>query len=75
VIAVLGRDDTHTNSALYAYMVLLDVQLAAGEGGGATQDVVEDDGVGMVEEGGEDRGKDHSNADENEHGHGHGHGQ
>jgi hypothetical protein len=42
------RDDTHTNSAVRAYMVLLDVQLAAGEGGGAAQDVVKDDGGGMV---------------------------
>jgi hypothetical protein len=40
MIATPGRDDTHTNSAVYAYMVLSDVQLAAGEGGGAAQDVV-----------------------------------
>jgi hypothetical protein len=44
MITTLGRDDTHTNSAACAYMVLSDVQLAAGEGGGAAQDAVEDDG-------------------------------
>jgi hypothetical protein len=70
-----GRDDAHTNSAACAYMVLADVQLAAGEGGGAVRDAVEDDGGGMVMGGGEDQGKDRSNADGNGHGHGHGHGQ
>jgi hypothetical protein len=44
MIATLGRDDTHTNSAVCAYMVLLDVQLAAREGGGAAHDALEDDG-------------------------------
>ncbi len=44
MITTLGRDDTHVNSALCTYMVLSDVQLAAGEGGGAAQDAVEDDG-------------------------------
>ena len=33
---------------MYAYMVMSDVQLAAGEGGGAVQDAVEDDGEEMV---------------------------
>jgi hypothetical protein len=75
MIATSGRDDTHSNSAVCAYMVLLDIQLAAGEGGGAAQDVVEDDGGGMVLGGGENCGKDHGNADGNGHGHGHGHGQ
>ncbi len=56
MIATLGRDDTHANSAMYAYMVLSDVQLAAGEGGGAAQDAVEDDGGGMVVGGREDCG-------------------
>jgi hypothetical protein len=74
MIATPGMDDTHTNSAVYAYMVLLDVQLAAKEGGGAVQDAVEDDGGGMVVGGGEDHIKDHDNADGNGHGHGHGHG-
>ena len=74
-IATPGRDDAHTNSATCAYMVLADVRLAAGEGGGAAQDAVEDDGGGMVMGGGEDQGKDRSNADGNGHGHGHGHGQ
>ncbi len=41
MIATLGRDDTHANSAACAYIVLSDVQLAAREGGGAAQ---EDDG-------------------------------
>jgi hypothetical protein len=75
MIAMPGRDDTHANSAMCAYMVLLDVQLAAGEGGGTAQDAVEDDGGGMVVEGGEDRSEDHGDADGNGHGHGHGHGQ
>jgi hypothetical protein len=44
MIATLGRDDTHANSAACTHMVLSDVQLAAGEGGGAAQDAVEDDG-------------------------------
>jgi hypothetical protein len=48
MIATPGRDDAHTNSAMCAYMVLADVQLAAGEEGGAAQDAVEDDGGGMV---------------------------
>ncbi len=74
-IAILGRDDAHTNSAACAYMVLSDVQLAAGEGGGAVQDGVEDNGGGRVAGGGEDQGKDRSNADGNGHGAGHGHGQ
>ncbi len=34
-IAMPGRDNTHANSAAREYMVLLDKQLAAGEGGGA----------------------------------------
>ncbi len=46
--AMPGRDDAHTNSAACAYMVLVDVRLEAGEGGGAAQDAVEDDGGGMV---------------------------
>jgi hypothetical protein len=75
MIATPGRDDTHTNSAMYAYMVLSDVQLAAGEGGGTAQDAVENDGGGMVVGGGEDHSKDHGNADGNGHGHRHGHGQ
>ncbi len=69
MIETPGRDDTHANSAMYAYMVLLDVQLAAGEGGGTAQDAVEDNGGGMVVGGGEDRGKDCGNADGNGHGH------
>ena len=48
MIATPGRDDTHANSATCAYMVMADVQLAAGEGGGAVQDAVEDDGEEMV---------------------------
>jgi hypothetical protein len=72
---MLGRDDTHTNSAARAYMVLVDVQLAAGEGGGAVQGAVEDDGGGMDMGGGEDCSKDCGDADGNGHGHGHGHGQ
>ena len=40
MIATPGRDDTHANSALCAFMVLSEVQLAAGEGGGAAQDAV-----------------------------------
>ncbi len=60
---------------MYAYMVMSDVQLAAGEGGGAAQDAVEDDGGGMVVGGVEDCGKDCNNAEGNGHGHGHGHGQ
>jgi hypothetical protein len=48
MIATLGRDDTHVNSATCVYMVLSDVQLAAGEGGGTAHDAVEDDGGGMV---------------------------
>ncbi len=48
MIATTGRDDTHANSAMCAYMFLADVQLAAGEGGGAEQDAVEDDGGGTV---------------------------
>jgi hypothetical protein len=40
MIATPGRDDTHASSATCAYMVLADVQLAAGEGGGAAQDAV-----------------------------------
>ncbi len=75
MITTLGRDDTHTNSAVYAYMTLSDVQLAAGEGGGAAQDAVEDDGGRVVTGGGKDHGKDRGNADGNRHGHGHGHGQ
>jgi hypothetical protein len=75
MIPTPGRDDTHMNSAMYACMVLLDVQLAAGEGGGTAQDAGEDNGGGMVKGGGEDRGKDRGNTDGNGHGHGHGHGQ
>ncbi len=53
MIATPGRDDTHANSAACVYMILSDVQLAAGEGGGAVhQDVVEDNGGGMVMGGG-----------------------
>ncbi len=48
MIATPGRDDTHVFSAMCAYMVLADVQLAAGEGGGTAQDAVEDDGGGIV---------------------------
>ncbi len=40
MIATPGRDDTHVNSASCAYMVMSDVHLAAGEGGGTVQDVV-----------------------------------
>jgi hypothetical protein len=43
MIATPGRDDTHANSAMCAYMVLLDIQLAVGEGGGAAQAAMEDD--------------------------------
>ncbi len=75
MIATPGRNDTHANSAACACMVLLDVQLEAGEGGGAAQDAVEYDGGGTVMGEGEDRSKDHGDADGNEHGHGHGHGQ
>ncbi len=75
MIATPGRDDTHANSAACTYMVLSDVRLAAGEGGGTVQDAVEDDGQGMVVGGGEDRGKDQGNADGNGHGHRHGHGR
>ncbi len=75
MITTPGRDDTHSNSATCAYMVLSDVRLAAGEGGGAAQDAVEDDGGGMVLGGGKDRGKDHGNTDGNGYGHGHRHGQ
>ncbi len=75
MIVTLGRDDTHTNSDMHAYMVLSDIQFAAGEGGGAAQDAVEDDGGQMVVRGGEDRGKDCGNADGNGKRHGHGHGQ
>ncbi len=75
MIATPGRDDTHVNSAACMYMVLSDVQLAAGEGGGAAQDAVEDNGGGMVVRGGEDHGEERGNADGNGHGHGHGHGQ
>ncbi len=74
MIATPGRDDTHANSASCTYMVLSDVQLAAGEGGGTAQDAVEDDGEGMVVGGGEDHGKDCGKADGNGHGHRHGHG-
>jgi hypothetical protein len=56
-------------------MVLSDVQLAAGEGGGTAQDAVKDNGGGMVMGGGEDHGKDCGNADGNGHEHRHGHGQ
>jgi hypothetical protein len=48
MIATMGRDDTHANPATCAYMVLVNIQLTAGEGGGAVQDAVEDDGGGMV---------------------------
>ncbi len=48
MIITLGRDDTLANSATCVYMVLADVQLAAGEGGGTAQDAVEDDGGVMV---------------------------
>jgi hypothetical protein len=75
IIATPGRDHIHKKSAACAYMILLDVQLAAGEGGGAVQDAVEDDEGGMVMGRGEDRGKGRGNADGNGHGHGHGHGQ
>jgi hypothetical protein len=75
MIAMLGRDDAHANSAVSMYMVLLDIQLAAGEGGGAEQDAVKDDGGGMIVGGGEDRGKDCGNADGNGHGRSYGHGQ
>ena len=79
MIATPERDDTHANSAVYAYIFLVDVQLAAREGGGAAQDAVEDDGGGMVVGGGEDCSKDcskdRSNAEWNGHGRGHGHGQ
>ncbi len=40
MIATPGSDDTHSNSAMCAYMVLSDVQSIAGEGGGAVQDAV-----------------------------------
>ncbi len=73
MIVMLGRDDTHVNSAACAYMVLSDVQLADGEGEGAAQDVVEDNGGGMVVGGGEDHSEDCGDADGNGHGHGHGH--
>ncbi len=75
MIATPGRDNTQTNSAVYAYMVLSDVQLAAGEGRGTAQDAVEDYGGGMVVGGEEDRSKDPGNADGNGHGHKQGHGQ
>ncbi len=75
MIATPGRDDAHINSAARAYMVLLDVQLAAGEGGCAAQNAVEDDGGGTVMGGGEDHGVDWGNANGNGHGQGHGHGQ
>jgi hypothetical protein len=74
MIATLGRDDTYPKSALCAYMVLSNVQLAAGEGGGTAQNVLEDDEGIMIVGGGEDRGKDCGKADGNGHGHGHGHG-
>jgi hypothetical protein len=74
MIAMSERDDTHTNSAALMYMVLLDVRLAAGEGGGTVQNAVEDDGGGTVVGGGEDHGKDWGDADGNGHEHGHGHG-
>ena len=74
-ITTPGRDDAHTNSAACTYMVLSDVQLAAGEGGGVAQDAVADDVGAMVVGGGVDRGVDRSNADGNGHGHGHGHGR
>jgi hypothetical protein len=45
---MLGRDDAHAYSATQVYMVLLDVQLAAGKGGGAARDAVKDDGGGTV---------------------------
>jgi hypothetical protein len=70
-----GRDGAHANSAARVYMVLLDIQLAVGEGGGAAQDLVEDDGRGTVMRGGEDCGKDCGNADKNRHRHGNGHRQ
>jgi hypothetical protein len=75
MIPTPGRDDTHANSAAYTYIVLSNIQLAAGEGGGAVQDVVEDVGGGMVVGGGEDRSKDCNNAYGNGHGHRHGHGK
>ncbi len=75
MIATPGRDNSLANSAVYPYMVLSNIQLAAGEGGGAAQDAVEDNGGGMVVGVGEDHGKDCGNADGNGHGHGHGHGQ
>ena len=75
MIATPGRDDTHENSAMCAFMVLSEVQLSAGKGGGTAQDAVEDDGGRTVVGGGKDRGKDCSNADGNGHGHGHGHGR
>jgi hypothetical protein len=75
MIATLGREDADTNSDARAYMVLVDVHSAAGEGGGTAQDGVEDDGGGMVVGGGEDHSKDCSDADGNGRGHGHGHGQ
>ncbi len=48
MIATPGRDDTHSHSATCVYMVLVDVQLAAREGGSAARDAVEDYGGGMV---------------------------
>jgi hypothetical protein len=68
---MVERDDAHANFAARVYMVLSDIRLAAGEGGVAVQDEVENDGGGTVMGGEEDRG----NADENGHGHRHGHGQ
>jgi hypothetical protein len=75
MIATPGRDDAHTNSAAHALMVLSDIQLAAGEGGGTAQDAVEDDGGGTMVGRGEDHSKDCGNAEGNGHGQGHGHGQ
>ncbi len=70
-IATPGRDDAHMNTPTCMYVVLMDIRLTAGEGGGTAQDEVEDDGGGTVKGGGEDCG----DADGNGHGHGHGHGQ
>jgi hypothetical protein len=58
-------------SATHAYIVLLDIRPAAGEGGGAAQDEVGDDGGGTIMGGGKDCG----DADGDGHGHRHGHGK
>ena len=45
-IAMPRKDDAHANSTAQAFMVLSDIGLAAGEGGGAAQDAVEDEDDG-----------------------------